>query len=44
MEYSDLLYGRRFPLRLKSTVYRSNVRPVMLYSSETWCLGEVGIS
>ena len=29
-----LLYDRRFPLRLKGAVYRSYVRPAMLYGSE----------
>ena len=31
---SELLYGRRFPLRLEETVYRSYVRPAILYGSE----------
>ena len=31
MECSELLYGRRFPLRLNGTVYKSYVRPTMLY-------------
>ena len=30
-ECSELLYGRRFPLRLKSAVYRSYVMPAILY-------------
>ena len=37
-EYGELLYSRRFPLRLKGSVYRSYVEPSMLYGSETWCL------
>ena len=45
MECGELLYGRRFPLRLKGAVYESYVRPAMLYGSEAWCLieGEMGI-
>ena len=34
MECSELLYGRRFPLELKGAVYRSYVRPAILYGSE----------
>ena len=37
-KFGELLYGRRFPLRLKEAVYGSYVRPAMLYGSETWCL------
>ena len=37
-ECSELLYGRRFPLWLKWTVYRSYVRPAIIYGSVTWCL------
>ena len=33
-ECGELLYGRRFPLRLKGVVYKSYVRPAMLYGSE----------
>ena len=33
-----MLYGRRFPLRLKGAVYRSYVGPAILYRSEVWCL------
>ena len=36
----ELLYGRRFPLKLKGAVYKSYVRPAMLYGSESWCLKE----
>ena len=39
-EYGELLYGRRFPLRLKGAVYKSYVRPAILYGSEAWCLKE----
>ena len=37
-ECAELLYGRRFPLRLKGTVYKSYVRPAILYGREAWCL------
>ena len=39
-EHIELLYGRRFPLRLKGAVYRSYVRPAILYGSKAWCLKE----
>ena len=39
-EYGELLYGRRFPLKLKGAVYMSYVRPAMLYGSEARCLKE----
>ena len=39
-ECSELLYGRRFPLRLKGAVYESYVWPAILYGSEAWCLKE----
>ena len=35
-----MLYGRRFPLWLKLYIYRSYVRPAILYGSEAWCLKE----
>ena len=35
-----MLYGRRFPLRLKGAVYESVVMPAILYGSEAWCLKE----
>ena len=40
-----MLYGRRFPLRLKEAVCRSYVRPAILYGCEEWCLmeSEIGI-
>ena len=37
-ECGELLRGRRFSLRMKGLVYRSCVRSVVLYGSETWCL------
>ena len=39
-ECGELLYCWRFPLRLKRAVYRSYVRPAILYGSEAWCLKE----
>ena len=36
----ELLYGRRFPLQLKGVVYKSYVRPAILYGREAWCLKE----
>ena len=38
MECEELLYGRRFPLRLNGAVSDSYIRPAMLYGSEAWCL------
>ena len=40
MDCSELLYGRRFPLKLKGAVNRSYVRPAIEYGSEAWCLKE----
>ena len=37
-ECSELLYSRRFPLRLKGAFYKTYVRPAVLYGSEAWCL------
>ena len=39
-ECGELLFGRRFPLRLNGAVYKSNVGLVILYRSEAWCLKE----
>lgn len=39
-ECGELLNSKRFSLKLKGMVYRSCVRSVMLYGSETWCLSE----
>ena len=39
-ECGELLYGRRFPLRLKLAVYESYVTSSILYGSEAWCLKE----
>ena len=37
-ECFELLYDRRFPLRLKGAVYKSYLWPPMLYGSQAWCL------
>ena len=39
-ECCELLYGRRFALRLKGAVYKYYVMPAILYGSETWSLRE----
>ena len=39
-ECGELLYGRRFPLKLKVDVCVSYVGPVILYKSVAWCLKE----
>ena len=39
-ECSELLYGRKFPLKRKVAVYKRYVRPEILYGRETWCLNE----
>ena len=35
-ECGELLYDRRFPLKQKVDVYKSYVRPAILYGSEAW--------
>ena len=44
-ECDELLYGRRFPLKMKGAVYESYVGPAILYGSEALCLkeSEIGI-
>ena len=39
-ECSELLHGRRFPLKPKWAVYKSYVRPATLHGNEAWCLEE----
>ena len=39
-EYSELLYDRRFPLRLMEAVYENYLRPAIQHGSEAWCLKE----
>ena len=43
MECGELLYGRRFPLRLKGAHCKSYVVSAMLHGSEAWCLRESGM-
>ena len=38
-ECGELLYDR-FPLRLKGAVYKTCVKPTILYGGEAWCLKE----
>ena len=37
-EGEELLYGRKFSVKMKRKIYQSCVRSAMLYGSETWCL------
>ena len=37
-EGEELLYGRKFSLKMKGKIYQSCVRSAMLYGNETWCL------
>ena len=39
-ECGELLYGRRFLLKLIVADCKSYVRPAMLYGSDAWCLKE----
>ena len=39
-ECSEILTGRKFPLKMKGKVYKSSVRSATLYGSEAWCLRE----
>ena len=39
-ECAELLYSRRFPLRLKRAVYKSYISSTILYGSVAWCLKE----
>ena len=41
-ESGELLYGRRFPLKLKGAVHKSYVRPAILYESEIGILRRTG--
>ena len=40
-ECGELLYGKRFPLKLEGAVHKSYVRPAILNGSEAWCLKKV---
>ena len=39
-ECGELLYGRKFLLKMKKRIYQSCVRSAILYGSERWCLRE----
>ena len=39
-EAAELLYGKRLPIELKVVVWKSYVRPAILYGSTAWCLKE----
>ena len=39
-EFSKILKGTRFLLKMKGKIYKSCVRSAMLYGSEAWCLRE----
>ena len=34
----ELLFGNRFPLKMKGKVYCCCIRSAILYGNETWCL------
>ena len=38
MECSEFPNGRRIPKKLKGAVFKSYVRPAILYGREAWCL------
>ena len=38
LECSELLHGRRCPLKLELVVYKSYIRPAILYGSAAWSL------
>ena len=39
-ECGELLYGRKFLLKMKRKIYQSCIRSAILYGSEMWCLRE----
>ena len=39
-ECGELLYGRKFSLKVKRRIYQSCVRSAMLYGNKMWCLRE----
>ena len=43
-ECGELLYGRKFLLKMKGRIYQSCIRSAMLYGSETRCLRENGMT
>ena len=44
VDCGKLLYGKRFPLSIKGTVYNSYVGPAMLYGNEAWYQKEIEMS
>ena len=36
----ELLHSKRFPLKLKRTVYKSYAKPAIQHESEAWCQKE----
>ena len=40
MNISGIIYDRLMPMRLKAQVYKTMVRPVILYGAETWAVKE----
>ena len=45
MECGELLYEKRFPLRLKGSVCKSYMRPAIVDGRKGWCLkkSKIGI-
>ena len=39
-ECEELLYRRKFLLKIKGRIYQSCIRSAMLYGSQAWCLRE----
>jgi len=39
-ECGEILFGKRYSLKMKGKIYRCCVRSAMLYGSETWCFQE----
>ena len=37
---SRIIYDKRMPMRLKTQMYKTMVRPVILYGAETWAVKE----
>ena len=40
-ECSELLYGRRLPLKLKGAAYKSYVRPAIVHGIYTVCVNQI---
>ena len=40
MKCGGLLYGKKFPLKLKRAVYKIYIRPANKHGSKAWCLKE----